>query len=130
MKFGSREFALITGLNCREIPGVKKDDNEGGGHLKKMYFESLKIVTRQCLNVMFNVITAGTNNDHLKMTKLYFLESFLTPKQENLHIEWKHILLVDDDDLFDRYPCGRVAFNLLIEFMNRAAGCKEHMVYQ
>lgn len=65
-----------------------------------MYFESFKIVTRQYLNVMFNISTAGTNDDHLNMAKLYFLESFLIPKQESLSIEWDYILMVDDDEFF------------------------------
>uniref|UniRef100_A0A9I9ED32 Uncharacterized protein n=1 Tax=Cucumis melo TaxID=3656 RepID=A0A9I9ED32_CUCME len=30
-----------------------------------------------------------------------------------------HIIMVDDDELFDGYPCGRVTFELLVEFMNR-----------
>ena len=49
---------------------------------------------------MFNVSTVGTGDDRLKMAKLYFLESFLMPKQDNLNIEWDHILMVNDDEFF------------------------------
>ncbi|KAA0045552.1 protein Ycf2-like [Cucumis melo var. makuwa] len=58
------------------------------------------------------------------MAKLYFLESFLIPKQECLSVEWDHIIMVDDDEVFDGYPWGRVAFELLVDFMNRAVCSK------
>ena len=47
LKFGSREFVLVTRLNCdHEVPEIKKEDIKGDGYLKRVYFESLKIVTR------------------------------------------------------------------------------------
>ncbi|KAA0064135.1 protein Ycf2-like [Cucumis melo var. makuwa] len=76
------------------------------------------------LNVMFNISTAGTDDDLIKMAKLYFLESFLIPKQECLSIDWDHIIMVDDDEVFDGYPWGRVSFELLVDFMNRTVCSK------
>ena len=58
-------------------------------------------------------------------TQQSFLESFLIPRQECLSIEWDHILMFDDDELFDKYPWGRVAFDLLVEFINRVVSSKE-----
>ena len=58
------------------------------------------------------------------MAKLYFLESFLFPRQESLSIEWYHVLTVDDDKLFHSYPWGKVAFDLLLDFMNKVFGRK------
>ncbi|TYK09852.1 protein Ycf2-like [Cucumis melo var. makuwa] len=124
LRFGLREFALITGLRCHEIPNINHEDIKGGGRLKWVYFENLKTVTRQYLNVMFNISTAGTDDDRIKMAKLYFLESFLIPKQECLSVDWDHIIMVDDDEVFDGYPWGRVAFELLVDFMNRAVCSK------
>ncbi|TYK30962.1 ty3-gypsy retrotransposon protein [Cucumis melo var. makuwa] len=34
LKFGLREFALITGLKCHEIPDINHEDIKGGGRLK------------------------------------------------------------------------------------------------
>ncbi|TYJ97200.1 protein Ycf2-like [Cucumis melo var. makuwa] len=85
LRFGLREFALITGLRCHEIPDINHEDIKGGGRLKGVYFENLKTVTRQYLNVMFNI---------------------------------------NDDEVFDGYPWGRVAFELLVDFMNRAVCSK------
>ncbi|TYK28604.1 hypothetical protein E5676_scaffold2030G00160 [Cucumis melo var. makuwa] len=73
---------------------------------------------------MFNISTAGTDDDLIKMAKLYFLESFLIPKQECLSIDWDHIIMVDDDEVFDGYPWGRVSFELLVDFMNRTVCSK------
>ncbi|TYK19697.1 protein Ycf2-like [Cucumis melo var. makuwa] len=115
LRFGLREFALITDLKCHEIHDIKHEDIKGGGRLKGVYFENLKTVTRQYLNVMFNISTAGTDDDRIKMVKLYFLESFLIPKQECLGVEWDHIIMVDDDEVFDGYLWGRVTFELLLE---------------
>uniref|UniRef100_A0A9I9EIM1 DUF1985 domain-containing protein n=1 Tax=Cucumis melo TaxID=3656 RepID=A0A9I9EIM1_CUCME len=75
---------------------------------------------RQYLNIILNISTVGTDEDRIKMAKSYFLKSFLIPRQESLSIEWDYILMVDDDELFDGYAWGRVAFELLVEFMNRA----------
>uniref|UniRef100_A0A9I9E5C4 DUF1985 domain-containing protein n=1 Tax=Cucumis melo TaxID=3656 RepID=A0A9I9E5C4_CUCME len=124
LRFGLREFALITGLRCHEIPDINHEDIKDGGQLKGVYFENLKTVTRQYLNVMFNISTAGTYDDRIKMAKLYFLESFLIPKQECLSVDWDNIIMVDDDEVFDGYPWGRVAFELLVDFMNKVVCSK------
>ena len=73
---------------------------------------------------MFNISTAGTDDDRIKMAKLYFLESFLIPNPKCLSVEWDHIIMVDDDEVFDGYPWGRVAFELLVDFMNRVVCSK------
>ncbi|KAA0054156.1 protein Ycf2-like [Cucumis melo var. makuwa] len=112
-----REFLFITGLKCHEIHDINHEDIKGGGQLKGVYFENLKTATRQYLNVMFNI--SGTDDDRIKMAKLYFLESLFILKQECLSIEWDHIIMVDDDEVFDGYPWGRVAFEFLVDFMNR-----------
>uniref|UniRef100_A0A9I9EB18 DUF1985 domain-containing protein n=1 Tax=Cucumis melo TaxID=3656 RepID=A0A9I9EB18_CUCME len=128
-RFGLREFALITGLRCHEIPDINHEDIKDGGQLKGVYFENLKTVTRQYLNVMFNISTAGTYDDRIKMAKLYFLESFLIPKQECLSVDWDNIIMVDDDEVFDGYPWGRVAFELLVDFMNKVVCSKGQTVF-
>ena len=119
LKFGLRDITLITGLNCSKVPELNTKDINGGGRLKMIYFETLKSVTRHYLNTMFKISMAGTDKDRIQMAKLYFLESFLLPRQESLSIEWDYVLMVDDDELFGSYPWRRVAFDLLLEFMNR-----------
>ncbi|KAA0042311.1 hypothetical protein E6C27_scaffold824G001090 [Cucumis melo var. makuwa] len=123
-RFGLTESALITDLKCHEIPYINHEDIKGGGRLKGVYFENLKTV----LNVMFNISTVGTDDDRIKMAKLYFLESFLIPKQECLSVDWDHIIMGDDGEIFDGYSWGRVAFELLVDFMNRGARAfEEHL---
>ena len=65
-----------------------------------------------------------THGDRIRIAKLYFLESFPLPQQESSSIEWDHVLMVGDDELFDSYHWGRIAFDLLLEFMNRLVSSK------
>ena len=90
LKFGLREFALTTGPNYHEISYVNKKDikDKWWGWLNRVYFKTLKSVRRHYLNTMFNISTTGTDDDRIRMTKLYFLESFLLPRQESLSTEW------------------------------------------
>lgn len=84
MKFGLREFALITELNCGPIPDIVRKKIKGYQHIKGMYFEGEKTANRKYLNISFNVSKNGTKDDMLKMTLLYFLESFLLPRQDTV----------------------------------------------
>uniref|UniRef100_A0A9I9EJ03 Ulp1-like peptidase n=1 Tax=Cucumis melo TaxID=3656 RepID=A0A9I9EJ03_CUCME len=78
---------------------------------------------RQYLNVMFNISTTGTDDDRIKMAKLYFLESFLIPKQECLSVDLDHIIMVYDDKVFDGYPWVELLLNS-VDFMNRVVCSK------
>lgn len=46
LKFGLKEFSLVTKLNCHGVPDNKEEDIKEHGHLKRVYFESLKTVTK------------------------------------------------------------------------------------
>ena len=46
LKFGLREFTLITNMNYNEILDVNTEDIKGGGRLQRIYFETLKSVTK------------------------------------------------------------------------------------
>lgn len=76
LTFGLREFALITGLNCNEISYISTKEIKGGGRLKRIYFKTLKSVTRHYLSTMFNISTTGMDDDRIRMAKLYFLGRF------------------------------------------------------
>ena len=123
LKFGLREFTLITSLNCDEIPDVNTEDIKGGERPKKIYFEILKSMTMHYLNIMFNISMAGTYENRIRMAKLYFLKIFLLLRQESLSIKWDHVLMLDDVE-HDSYPWGRIVFYLLLYFMNRVVGSK------
>lgn len=47
-----KRICINNTLNCHKIPEDKKEEIKGEGHLKKMYFKSLKTITRQILNIM------------------------------------------------------------------------------
>lgn len=120
LRFSLREFALITGLNCGPIPDVGRKSIKGGQNIKSTYFEGDKTFSRKYLNLAFNVSKNGTDDDMLKMALLYFLESFLLPKQHTVNVNMEHIEMVDDEELFNNYPWGRLAFELLVDYMQKA----------
>ena len=57
IRFGLREFALITGPNCGPLPKITKDDIERGegGYIKDMYFDGESKLMRIYINVGFKV---------------------------------------------------------------------------
>lgn len=124
IKFGLRDFALITGLNCGILPHINKDSIKGGGRFRNIYFEGDKVVTRKYLNLAFKVNKNAPDEDMLKMSLLYCLESFLLPRQDTVNVEMDHILMIDDDELFNNYPWGKVAFDMLVDYMRKATTSK------
>ena len=52
------------------------------------------------------------------------MESFLLPKQDNVCVDIDHVLMVDDEELCRTYPWGRLAFDLLVNAMHKAASSK------
>lgn len=113
--FGIREFALITGLRCEPKPELDKTKILGEQHIRQVYFEAEKSVSRKHLNMAFNVNKNAPDDDMLKMALLYFVESFLLPIQDCVNVNMDHIIMVDDESLFNTYPWGRVAFELLVD---------------
>lgn len=69
----------------------------------------------------FKVSRIETDSNKSKMAQLYFLESFVLPKQDCVY---DHVLMVDDEDLFRTYPWGRLVFELLVNAMHKAASSK------
>lgn len=49
--------------------------------------------------------------DRVRLAKLYVLSNFLMGKQVGTGVELEHIRLLDDEDQFDNYPWGRLAYN-------------------
>lgn len=63
----------------------------------------------------------ASDTDMVKMAQLYcLLDSFLLPRQEKVYIVMNHILIIDDEDVFNSYSWGRVAFQLLATYMKKA----------
>ncbi|KAA0066502.1 protein Ycf2-like [Cucumis melo var. makuwa] len=90
LRFGLREFALITDLKCHEIPYINHEDIKGGGRLKEIYFENLKIVTRQYLNVIFNIRPFVAKGKRVFLWGVYFPHSRLG-LQADTQPKWKDL---------------------------------------
>lgn len=120
LKFGLREFALITGLNCGQIPEIDREKIKGGQHIRKFLFNGKRTISREYLNMGFRMSHCTLDDDMLKISLLYFLENFLLFRKDNVNVNMDHIIMVDDEKLFDTYPWGRLAFDLIVEYMHEA----------
>ncbi|XP_038883716.1 uncharacterized protein LOC120074618 isoform X2 [Benincasa hispida] len=118
-KFGMKEFSLITGLNCGELPEIDMSKIQKG-KFNKRYFGGEKTIKRTKLHEVFTEMDKGRNKDVVKMAKLYILEMFILGKQIRTGINHEYTLLVDDKEQFDRYPWGRISYEITIDFVKKA----------
>lgn len=118
-KFGMKEFALITGLNCGELPAIDMSKIQKA-KFNRRYFGGQKTIRRTKLHEVFTEMDKGRNKDVVKMAKLYILEMFILGKQIRTGINHEYTLLVDDKEQFDKYPWGRISYEITIDFVKKA----------
>ncbi|XP_050944657.1 uncharacterized protein LOC103484737 isoform X3 [Cucumis melo] len=118
-KFGMKDFALITGLNCGELPAIDMSKIQKG-KFNKRYFGGEKTIRRTKLHEVFTEMDKGRNKDVVKMAKLYILEMFILGKQLRTGINHEYTLLIDDKEQFDSYPWGRISYEITIDFVKKA----------
>lgn len=118
-KFGIKDFALITGLNCGELPAIDMSKIQKA-KFSRRYFGDEKTIRRTKLHEVFEEMDKGRNKDVVKMAKLYMLETFILGKQIRTGINHEYTLLIDDKKQFDQYPWGRVSYEITIDFMKKA----------
>lgn len=121
VKFGLSEFALMTGLNCREFtPDELEEHNRARDYTPKSmfankFFKKMKKVSTLEVVAAFLGARDATNNEKVMLAKLVFLETILLPKQERSSINTRHLDIADNSETFDNYPWGRVSYEKLIE---------------
>ncbi|XP_031743218.1 uncharacterized protein LOC101221625 isoform X30 [Cucumis sativus] len=118
-KFGMKDFALITGLNCGELPAIDMSKIQKG-KFNKRYFGGEKTIRRAKLHKVFTEMDKGRNKDVVKMAKLYILEMFILGKQIRTGINHEYTLLIDDKKQFDSYPWGRISYEITVDFVKKS----------
>lgn len=118
-KFGIRDFALITGLNCEELPAVDMSKIQKA-RFSRRYFGGEKTIRRTKLHEVFVEMDKGRSKDVIKMAKLYMLEMLVLGKQIRTGINHEYTLLIDDKEQFERYPWGRVSYEITLDFVKKA----------
>ncbi|KAL2460674.1 Ulp1 protease family protein [Abeliophyllum distichum] len=122
-RFGLQEFVLVTGLNATSSENVEmsggadcrivKDHfkKSGGKIMKGDVYEAFKRCKRN-------------QTDKYKLGLIIILAYVLLATEENTLIELWWYELVDDLDLFDKFPWGKMSYDYTIRIVKRDMGDK------
>ncbi|KAF4346417.1 hypothetical protein F8388_024934 [Cannabis sativa] len=110
--FGLDEFALITGLNCSQLPKHVGDSYQPI-MIKEKYFPGKHFVSRDNLKEFMLFGTIKDGDDAIKMAKVFTVTNILESKRGSTAVDEFIMKLVDDKEDFDKYPWGRPEENSL-----------------
>ncbi|KAG5582161.1 hypothetical protein H5410_052788 [Solanum commersonii] len=119
--FGMKEFAIITGLNCHNEDVYDVENMSTKTKMRRK--EILEVVGRSCKRneLIEHLQTKNLSKDVKKsLCLLYFLHSFLCPKDVNTNIPKKWILLSADRKAFSAYPWGRISYDITSKHLLKA----------
>ncbi|XP_060192551.1 uncharacterized protein LOC132622050 [Lycium barbarum] len=132
LRFGLREFALITGLDCVSDENDFVYDNSKLNRLMVEYFgrnqENQLPVKRHELIECFNkTVWDDKGDDAVKMTILYFINTWVHCGEPNsTNIPRIHFDVVEDGR-YNEYPWGKDSFReLVVSIGQKYAGFKKY----
>ncbi|XP_038719949.1 uncharacterized protein LOC120012579 [Tripterygium wilfordii] len=110
--FSIAEFALITGLLCGDVPPLSSLIDTSVHRIRDLYFGGNKSIGRNKLDEVFMSCDPepGKEEDVLKLALVYFLESVLLPRERSRNIDIQWLQLVDNVNVFNKYPWGSVSY--------------------
>ncbi|XP_062095946.1 uncharacterized protein LOC133801706 isoform X2 [Humulus lupulus] len=124
------EFALISGFNCGKSNDPNLSSLRKGNRLKKEYFRDIEgHITLKDLETMFVDMSEENlvgelkkkkkyikkNWDHLRLALLYCLEGVVLAHELAQPIGEENMGIVEDFDVFNKYPWGRLCYNLTLD---------------
>ncbi|XP_073018489.1 uncharacterized protein [Primulina eburnea] len=121
LRFSKMEYALITGLDCSEdFPEVGETMQFRDRHFcgnENVYIE--EVATK--LMEMRKTPERTINLEKLKLACLYFGAAVLWPVRQKTVPQVDNMLLslVEDLDLFNKYPWGTIAYNEVLKSIKR-----------
>ncbi|KAF8394104.1 hypothetical protein HHK36_020309 [Tetracentron sinense] len=74
-------------------------------------FNDIKLIKKEHLLNQF--LACEDHTDAIKLASVLFVESFLRAKETHTGVNTDYLCLVDDFELFNKYPWGSVAFKLM-----------------
>ncbi|XP_060959120.1 uncharacterized protein LOC133030400 [Cannabis sativa] len=110
VKFSIVEFGIITGLNCNEFP-TDSDIIEHPNRLLNKYFSGNESISRKELAECLMKTRIDDDDDVVKLTKVFIVQNILQSKRGQCHVDNFVMKLVDDEQMFEKYPWGRRSFN-------------------
>ncbi|XP_038697960.1 uncharacterized protein LOC119995513 [Tripterygium wilfordii] len=110
--FSITEFALIIGLLCGDVPPLSSLIDTSVHRIRDLYFGGNKSIGRNKLDEVFMSCDPepGKEEDVLKLALVYFLESVLLPRERSRNIDIQWLQLVDNVNVFNKYPWGSVSY--------------------
>ncbi|XP_024030942.1 uncharacterized protein LOC112094407 [Morus notabilis] len=116
-RFGMREFALITGLNCGKIPEsyvVLKASN----NIRLLEYFKAHVVLVADLKKLFTK-NKIKGSDKAKIAIIYFLAQVLLSEDEKKTVPLDWLSYVDDLEFFNSYPWDRVSFECTLRSLKK-----------
>ncbi|XP_075106726.1 uncharacterized protein LOC142179627 [Nicotiana tabacum] len=116
LRFGLREFGIVSGLNCCGNEHVKGNFN-GPNRLVDTYFSGFEAVSKKSLIDCFETKKCQFDEDSVKIAIIYFINTFLMSTQaQKIYISKRCFHLVESGE-YVSFPWGKIVFRALIKSM-------------
>ncbi|CAA7014593.1 unnamed protein product [Microthlaspi erraticum] len=121
--YSIKEHALLSGLDCHDYPsnyGELKDKDAGDFKFVEKWFKRRTNITIEDVKKKLPKVKSAVNKK--KMAALYFLTNVLKAKSKYKgNIEPFFLKVVDDLDLCEKFPWGRLTFDDLVDEVKKVA---------
>ncbi|CAG7874340.1 unnamed protein product [Brassica rapa] len=118
IRFSIREFALVTGLNCRRYPPHSKKRSKKILSEKPYWGELFGAMTEVTVSSVVTMLKKKTVTDRgmrIKYALLSLLSAVILPTSHNPRILHAAAERIKDLDQFLAYPWGRESFDMLMD---------------
>ncbi|XP_024020552.1 uncharacterized protein LOC112091355 [Morus notabilis] len=116
-RFGMREFALITGLNCGETPKPDVVLKASKNIRLLEHFKSHVVLVADLKKLLTGKKIKGS--DKAKIAIIYFLAQVLLSGDEKKTVPLDWLSYVEDLEFFNSYPWGRVSFECTLRALKK-----------
>lgn len=129
IRFGFSDYTLITGLH----PGIEENfisEIPGGNRLRNEYFGGVKksIKPKELMEAFLN--RANNEEDRYKLGLSLVYEYVLRARENTTQIDAMVLDIVDNLEVFNRYPWGTRTYNhLLVGLTRKIEGRANHVSY-
>ena len=113
LRFGMREFALVTGLRCVGSTNKMKYVSKDNG-LYSTYFKDHLKINKKLLKEFFDGRKWKNDEDALKITLMHFLHNFLLSSSETNIVPKEDFNIIDSGE-FSEFPWGKEVFKATVE---------------
>ena len=118
IRFSLHEFNLVTGLNCGPFMSIDEYKNLSSKRLLDEHFNSVEDVSKSLVQSVFLNCTSSNDEDVVKLALLYLLEILLLGKESKNKVDKSHLAMVDNLELFNAYPWGKIVFDMTIKSLS------------